>query len=71
MTRGLFNQANNLNHDITVLENIKYEKDKNHWIAFYTPNGEEDSFWCRELQVDLKNFIEEELKKAQKLFDEI
>lgn len=71
MTRELFNKANSINHDINVLQNIKFEQDKNHWVGFRTPAGEEDSFWSRELQVDLKNFINSELEKAQKLFEEV
>lgn len=71
MTQELFNKANFINHDITVLENIKCEKDQNHWIAFHTPAGDEDDFWSDEMQTDLKNFIESELEKARKLFEEL
>ena len=71
MTREMFNKVNFINHDIEVLQNIKSEQDRNHWVGFYTPSGEEDSFWSSEMQDDLKNFIDSELEKAQKLFEEI
>ena len=71
MTQELFNKANNISHDINVLQNIKFEQDKNHWVGFCTPAGKEDSFWNREMQVDLKNFIDSELEKAQKLLEEL
>lgn len=71
MTREIFNKATNIDHDITVLNNIKYEQDKRHWVGFRTPSGEESSFWDSEIQDNFKNFINSELEKAQKLLQEL
>lgn len=71
MTQEMFNKANNIHHDIKILENIKDEKDLNHWVGFTTPAGGEGTFWSEEMQVDLKNFIESELEKARKLLEEL
>ena len=71
MTQEIFNKATHINHDITVLKNIKFEQDKRHWVGFRTPSGDESSFWDSELQVDFENFIDSELEKAQKLLREL
>ena len=71
MTQEIFNKANDLNHDINILKNIKSEQDKSHWVKFTTPQGEEDSLWVREIRDDFKNFISSELEKAQKLLQEL
>jgi len=57
MTQEIFNKATHIDHDITVLKNIKFE--------------EESSFWDSEIQDDFKNFIDSELEKAQKLLREL
>ena len=71
MTREIFDKATHIDHDIVVLKNIKFEQDKNHWVGFRTPSGEESSFWDSEIQDDFKNFIDFELEKAQKLLQEL
>ena len=71
MSEELFIKARNINHDITLLQNIKFEQDKNHWVGFTTPAGGEGTFWSEEMQVDLKNFIESELEKARKLLEQL
>ena len=71
MTQEIFNKATHIDHDITVLKNIKFEQDKNHWVGFRTPLSEEDSFWDSDIKDDFKNFINSELEKAQKLLQEL
>lgn len=71
MTEEIFNKATHIDHDITVLKNIKQEQDKRHWVGFRTPFGEESSFWDSEIQDDFKNFINSELEKAQRLLQEL
>ena len=71
MTQETFNKAIHIDHDITVLKNIKSEQDKNHWVGFNTPSGIESSFWDNTMQDDFQDFIATELVKAQKLFEEL
>lgn len=74
MTREIFNKATHIDHDITVLKNIKFEQDRRNWVGFRTfrtPTGEESSFWDSEIQDDFRNFIDSELEKAQKLLQEL
>ena len=71
MTQETFDKAMQIDHDITVLKNIKFEQDKNHWVGFNTPSGTEDYFWDSTIRDDLKNFIATELVKAQKLLEEL
>lgn len=71
MTQEIFNKATHIDHDITVLNNIKNEQDKGHWVGFRTPSGEESSFWDSEIQDDFQNFINSELEKARKLLQEL
>lgn len=71
MTQETFNKATHIDHDITVLKNIKFEQDKNHWVSFDTPSGKEDSFWDSTMQDDFKDFIATELTKAQKMLEEL
>ena len=71
MTQEIFDKATYINHDITILKNIKFEQDRRHWVEFRTPSGEESSFWDSEIQDDFRNFIDSELEKAQKLLQEL
>ena len=71
MTRETFDEAMHIDHDITVLKNIKFEQDKNHWVSFNTPSGTESSFWDSTIQNDFKDFIATELAKAQKMLKEL
>lgn len=71
MTQEIFDKATRIDHDITVLKNIKFEQDQRHWVAFCTPSDGESSFWDSEIQDDFKNFINSELEKAQKLLQEL
>lgn len=71
MTREIFNKATRIDHDITVLNNIKFEQDNKHWVGFRTPLGEEEPFWDSEIKDDFKNFIISELEKAQKSLQEL
>ena len=71
MTQETFNKATYIDHDITVLKNIKFEQDKNHWVSFNTPSSKEDSFWDSTIQDDFQDFIATELVKAQKMLEEL
>lgn len=71
MTQKTFDKAMHIAHDITVLKNIKFEQDKNHWVGFNTPSGTESSFWDNTIRDDFNDFIATELVKAQKLLEEL
>lgn len=71
MTQEIFNKATHIDHDITVLKNIKFEQDKRLGRISYSVRYEESSFWDSEIQDDFKNFINSELEKAQKLLREL
>lgn len=71
MTREIFDKAKCIDHDITVLKNIKFEQDQNHWVGFDTPSGTESSFSDSTIWNDFKYFIDTELVKAQKLLEEL
>ena len=71
MSEELFIKAKYIHHDITLLQNIKRELDQNHWVGFDSPAGGEGVFHSKEMQDDLKNFIEFELEKARKLLEEL
>ena len=71
MTQEIFYKAKDINHDITILKNIKCEQDKSHWVSFSTPLRDEEPFWDSEIKNDFKNFINSELEKAQKLLQEL
>lgn len=72
MTKGTYEKAYHLHHDLTILENIKFEQDKRHWVGFRTPGNETiDSFWESELQDDFREFIIKEIEKANKMLEEL
>jgi len=72
MTQELLEKANDINHDIKVLKDIKSEQDKRHWVGFRTPLcGEVSSFWINEIQDDFKRFIAAELEKAEKMLERL
>lgn len=72
MTKELLNKADHLNHDIDVLESIKYEQERNHWVGFRIPTDTPlDALWTSELIDDFEKWIDAEIKKAQKMFEEL
>ena len=72
MTRETYEKAHNLDHDLTVLKDIKFEQDKNYWVGFRTPRNEIiDGFWESELQDDFREFIIREIEKANKMLEEL
>jgi hypothetical protein len=71
MTQETFDKATHIDHDITILKNIKFEQDKNNWVSFNTPSGKEYSFWDSTIQDDFQDFIATELVKAQKMLEEL
>lgn len=72
MTRETYEEAHRLDHDLTVLENVKFEQDKNHWVGFRTPRNETiDGFWNSTLQDDFQEFIMQEIEKANKMLEEL
>ncbi len=72
MTRETYEKAYGLDHDLTILGDIKFEQDKNHWVGFRTPNNETISgFWTSELQDDFQEFIVREIEKANKMLEEL
>ena len=71
MTRETYEKAYRLDHDLTVLKDIKLEQDRNHWVGFRAPNQEINSFWESELQDDFREFITREIEKANKMLEEL
>ena len=72
MTRETYEKAHRLDHDLTVLKDIKFEQDKKHWVGFCTVrNTTIDSFFEPELKEDFKEFIIREIEKANKMFEEL
>lgn len=72
MTRETYEKAYHLDHDLTILKDIKFEQDKNHWIGFRTPRNETiDGFWESELQDDFREFIIREIEKTNKMLEEL
>lgn len=72
MTRETYGKAYNLDHDLTVLKDIKFEQDKNRWVGFRTSSNRMiDSFWESELKDDFKEFIIREIEKVNKMFEEL
>ena len=72
MTKETYQLAERLNHDLTVLNAIKFQQDKKHWIGFRTPDNDSvDSLWTAELRNDFQEFIDGEIEKVNRLFDEL
>lgn len=72
MTKETYQIAKKLNHDLTVLNHIKSEQDKKHWVGFCDYNNDSiDSFLCAELQNDFREFIIRELEKTNKMFEDL
>ena len=72
MTKETYEKAYRLDHDLTILKEIKFEQDKRHWVGFRAPSDERiDSFWESELQDDFKEFIIREIEKARKMLEEL
>ena len=71
MTREILEKANEIDHDIEALKDIKSEQDKRHWVGFRTPSGEVSSFWINEIQDDFQRFIAAELEKAEKMLERL
>ena len=72
MTKELLEKANDLDHDICILEDIKFEQDKQYWVGFRFPdNPDVDAFQSSEIIEDFKEFVRLEIEKAQKMFDEL
>lgn len=72
MTRETFMKAYRLDHDLTILKEIKSEQDKNHWVGFRIPTNDIlDYFWTSEFQDDFQEFIIKEIEKANKILEEL
>lgn len=72
MTRETYTKACQLDHDLTILKDINFELNNNHWIGFRAPNNKEfDSLWLSELRNDFKEFITTEIVKANIMFEDL
>ena len=72
MTRETYEKAYQLDHDLTILKDIKFEQDKNYWVGFRTPRNDIiDGFWASELQDDFREFIIRETEKVNKMLEEL
>lgn len=72
MTRETYEKAGHIDHDISVLNDIKFEQDKQHWVGFRSPGLDKiDSFWTSEIIDDFKKFVNDEIEKAEKMLEEL
>ncbi len=72
MNKEKLDEGNKLLHDIEVLTKIQDTMNKNLWVEFVratfsTPEGLKSKVVC----ADFKDFIDQELEKAKKLFEEL
>lgn len=73
MTNEKLNKGSNLSHDIQVLTAIQDTMNKNHWVEFVRAEcpRESEGLNSEVLYADFKDFINQELEKAKKLFAEL
>lgn len=73
MTKEKLEEGNNLLHDMQVLTGIQETMNKNHWVEFVRAEfpRESESLNSDVLYADFKDFVEQELEKAKKLFEEL
>lgn len=75
MTQETLEKANDLNHDIKILDEIKDHQTKQHWVGFRVPYGSSeeklDDFYSEEINNAFKEFVSTQLERAEKLLYEL
>ncbi len=73
MTNEKLNKGNDLLHDMQVLTAIQETMNKNHWVEFVRAEcpTESEGLNSDVLYADFKDFVNQELEKAKKLFEEL
>lgn len=73
MTKEKLDAGNNLLHDMQVLTAIQDTMNKNHWVEFVRAEcpAEYEGLNSDVLYADFKDFVDQELEKAKKLFAEL
>ncbi len=72
MTEEEYQNAKTIQKSLNMLKEVKKEMDRNRWVHFHTAvTGHiEYGYDSSVLRKDLKNFIDAEIEKFQKMFDE-
>ena len=73
MTKEEFNKAEDVLHDIEVLEKIKETQNNSHWVGFVRAENEKEvlRFYSGELWLNFKTFVSAELDKLKIEFKEM
>ena len=73
MNKEKLDEGNNLLHDIQVLTAIQDTMNKKHWVEFIRAEfpTESEGLNSEVLYADFKDFVNQELEKAKKLFEEL
>lgn len=76
MTKEILDSANEIFHDIEVLQKIKNAQDNELWVGFRLPNGFNndipvDNLWSSDIIDDFKEFVAQEIEKAEKILKEM
>ena len=73
MTKEKLDKGNDLVHDMRVLTDIQDTMSKNHWVAFVRAEYSNESVTLNSdvLYADFKDFVDQELEKLKKLFEEL
>lgn len=71
MTRETFDKAKDILADIESLKNIKSEYKNKHWISFYGAVVKEQPISASIFRDDLEKFIDVEIAKLEKEFEDL
>ena len=73
MTKEKLDEGNDLLHDMKLLTEIQDTISKNHWVAFVRAEYPTGSVTLNSgvLYADFKDFVDQELEKLKKLFEEL
>ena len=73
MTKEKLDEGNDLVHDMKLLTEIQDTISKKHWVAFVRAEypTESESLNSDVLYADFKDFVDQELEKVKKLFEEL
>ena len=73
MTKEKLDEGNDLVHDMRLLTKIQNTMSRDHWVAFVSAEypKESEGLTSNVLYADFKDFVDQELEKAEKLFEEL
>ena len=73
MTKEKLEEGNDLLHDMKLLTEIKDTMSQKHWVAFVRAEFPKETECLNSdvLYADFKEFVNQELEKAKKLFEEL